>query len=201
MVCPAVPDAIELAAAGGADPIQPLTGRALRQHRAHDAWLDGQESWYLDGLNDTYAASATGRVSEGKLYRFVTNDDPTASTLIRVPVVLAANSQKVSLYREQHVRIPAGAQVFVPAGEAVPPGLPTSATPANVDPNIPAATAALFRLRVASDPGCFSTAASFPTGCKWLDSAAAIEALPSGTIVVTEMLVGGPTLLVGDNEL
>jgi len=204
VLCPLVEAGLELGHPDGAPPYHPFTGRPLRQRGTARGWVDHHEADYFDAHGNSYSASAAGRVTEGKLYRFVdSSDEPEDAIPLALPPVLPHLSQGVSLFREYHVTLPPDAVVFDMPGAATPdlePDLKMPRPP--VDLNIDAGVGNAYRGRVALNGGpCFTDAGSFPQGCTWLDSTTAVEAaLPSSAIVKTDILVTLPTLLVGDSE-
>lgn len=205
VLCPLVPDGLQLAGPVGAQPRHPFTGKLLRPRGTYAGWLDHQRVDWFDADANTFKASASGRVSEGKVYRFIAEaDEPEEAEPLALPMVLPKNSAQTSLFREQRVVLPDDAVVFdvaaSPSHDLDQTRLP-AAMGVSVDAAIPAEVADRYRGRVALDRGrCFSDAAQFPQGCRWLDSESAILALPASSVTATETLVTLVTLVVGDVE-
>lgn len=162
------------------EPVTDGAGAALNITPSQ-GWLDGEEVRYLGFGTDRArlldAAPDETRLLDAPLYVFVSPSDGTR--MLRIPPVLPPKAYRSSLMRRVDVALPKGAKIFVPAGAAelrAQLALEGADLVADASPDIPPAVARAHLLRVADNPSCFKDAATFPAGCRWLDSAEAIEA-------------------------
>ncbi len=193
-LCPMAPDGFTIAAQGPT-PSRPFTGAGIKQISTFPVRVDGARAAYADFGPDRYTATASGLVRPSRIF-FFTRNVVGERTLLELPAVLAANAVRNGYVRRTDVVLETEV-VFVPAGkvwDAVREklGAPT------VDPAIPAEVAAAYALRVARNATCFDKAATFPAGCDWLDSEAAIDRLEARRVVRTEVtMTAVPVLFPG----
>ncbi len=204
VTCSVVPEDTALAkAAAEAAPRRPLSGEPVSARSLRQAWVDGRKVSYLELGASNFTSTPAELVTEVPIFVFVTRGADGARSEAGLPPVLADRPLRESLARRVDVVLGPELAVFVPAplselrASLVEKGV--SAPPAAAA--IPADVARAFALRVASDARCFGDAAQFPGGCTWLDSQAAIEALPGERRVRTGALVTAVTLRHGAEVL
>jgi hypothetical protein len=193
-LCPITPDGFVIASTHGT-PVHPFTGAEVKPLFAGPVRIDGATPSYIDFGADKFEADDSGLVLPTRIF-FFTRMIEGVRTLLELPAVLADNAARNG-YARRHDVILGSEAIFVPPGakwDAVRKRL--DAPPA--DPNIPAALAASYALRVAKTGACFGAAASFPAGCEWVDSEAAIDRLEPRRVVRTEVtMTAVPVLFDG----
>lgn len=190
VMCPFVPQGTTIAQ------VRPFTGEALQDFgAARLGFADGEDIWYFDFGPDTFRATPRGVISRGFLYVF------NAGERAVLPYVLP-NDPQLTLLQRVEVSLAPDAGVF---GVALPPGYDALAEELKqrelkvfvMDGQLPdGGTPLAFAGRVARNPACFD--AGFPASCTWLDSEAAIRALPSARLRETSVLVAASRIPLAD---
>lgn len=197
-LCPIAPAGFGLAAAAGG-PAHPFTGAPLTQRNADPVRIDGATARYVDFGLDRFQATPGGVITPTRIFFFTRTQEDGSQLLLELPAVLSDNAKRSAYARRFDVAL-ASEAVFVPAGEQwntlrarfkAPPA----------DPLIPADVAAAYTLRVARSSACFASAASFPAGCQWLDSEAAIDELDPRRVSRTEVTLTAIPVLLGGEQL
>lgn len=150
------------------------------------AWVDGRQVRYYD-FGPDHAPSEGQVVFEAPAYFFVRE---AGGAPLPVAAVLPDDPVRHALVRRYDVVWPAGAAPFVPPNRPELRALLTRKeleVPELTDPALDAFPQ--YTLRVAMNPACFA-AATFPTGCDWLDTPARIARLPSNLVVKSEVQLG-----------
>ncbi len=219
LLAPLAPeDVLPSVAEGQAGPVRPLTGEAVGNAGVGTAWLHGRRVPYLSFGAGTFTwstePSRAGIIDEAALYLFARAGEDGHPKPLGLPAVLgtgprgAGRAARVSasgvpqfgtLTRPHLALLPGSAGPFVPSHlggfrEALRQG--GGVTLKDVHPEIEARSDAKeYVLRVALNPDCFTEPASFPAGCLWLDSQAAVEAnLTPSSLTAQEVLFTSPVL-------
>ena len=171
LLCPIIPP--ELSFAGNDTAQRPLTAEPVKLPSPGVSRTDGFFEPYVDFGPDRFRADKDGRLISTRIYFFNVLIDGK-STQLPLPAVLADDAATNGFARRVDVILDGNASVFVP-GDARWNDLRAQLSKLVVKAplaaaTIPAALAAQFTLRVATNASCFTSAANFPAGCTWLDS-------------------------------
>ncbi len=201
VICPIVPADVNVAMAEGeTTPRRPITGEPAPFPSQHaQAWVDGVVVDYLPLGYDRQTVNERGLPDESPMYFFVKTAG-AEQLPFSLPPVLPDAPTRHSLMRRYDVALDSTHGVFVPANRPELRALLSGegAPVPDVDPAITDDAAKPYILRVATKPSCFLSAATFPNGCGWLDSQAALEAAIGQDVrVPTEALLTVTTLQVG----
>lgn len=171
VLCPIVPDGVGLSGA-----THPLTGAPLQDVPIGRAWANGARVEYLNlGVNrQLVEGDVDGVVRTAPMYFFAFMNVDGTRTLLELPAVLTAGAREHAYVRRVDAVL-AGEAVFVPAGHPLRAPLEGRVSMPSPDPAISAAVANAHLLRVAKSGACFASAATFPSGCEWLDSESAVR--------------------------
>lgn len=186
VLCPFVPEVdggVVLAAAealpdGGTRPLDPVTLTEVRQRQLQAGWVDGRLISYLDFGNDK-APTEGQTVIEETGYFFVRELSVPAAPPLQASAVLPVDPVHHALVRRVDVEFPKTGCIYLPPGTGVPESQREPETCSFSGPP------ADFAFRVIKDQRCFADGGF--ADCVWLDSVAAIEALPSGSRQVTDV--------------
>lgn len=196
VTCPIGPGTVDIARPGpGAVPVRPYTQEAVRAPTQAVAWVDGREVDYLDLGAGGYADDGSARPVEVPMYFFVSLSNDGSIRSLPLPAVSGPHALRHSYVRRYEVLLDSSVRVFVPADQPLLRAQVESAglsAPATVLPST-SRLAAEYTLRVATDARCFASV-DFPTGCTWLDSEAAIKALPDFKVLRTETTLAATTV-------
>jgi hypothetical protein len=180
VICPFVPPQTRL------EETRPFTGERLKIYPIGTGYADDMEIAYFDFGPDTFRATPRGVISRGFLYVFTVGDTAL------LPHVLPTDPQLTLLQR-----VEVDSKGF---GVALPPQYDALITELRdrrmvvyvMDGGEPLAYAG----HVVKNPDCFD--GGFPSSCAFLDSEAAIRALPSEKLTETTVLVAAPRLPFAD---
>jgi hypothetical protein len=196
VVCPIVPPDVTPSGT-----THPFTGEPLQAVGIGHAYVDGTRTDYFDfGANrqdvNVYE-DVDGTVSPAHLYTFASLAADGTRTLLELPAVLPEDATHHAFVRRVDVVLDSQA-VFVPASlPELRSRLRSQVDVPDADPAIPAAVARRYLLRVAKDGACFASAASFPAGCAWLDSEAALEAaIASNRLLETQVTLTATAVML-----
>jgi hypothetical protein len=180
VLCPFVPNNTRLA------DVRPFTGEQLKPPVVAAGRADGQSIFYIGFEPDAFRATPRGVVSRGFLYVFAVGE----SALL--PHVLP-NDPQATLLQRVEVQ-PAGLGVALPPqyGALIDEVRKAGMRVHVMDGGVPLAYAG----HVVRTPDCFDT--GFPSSCAFLDSEAAIRALPSQRLIETTVLVTAPRIPFAD---
>ena len=189
--CPIVPKGTGVARAEAESvPRRPLSLEPTSLPTDTKAWVDGKPVWYFNFSVDRFVADDSELPIEKPVYFFVTQASDNHA-LLPLPPVLPNNPKRWSLGRRYDVELTPDLAVFVPATNAALRTAITAAGASAPEPaaDIPTDVARRYTLRVATSASCFHDATTFPQGCTWLDSAAAVEAAFATRLHRTETLL------------
>lgn len=176
VLCPVVPPDVDFVN-DGAGPRDPATLALLPNPPGKVlAWFEGEDVQYFSFGIDRVPVENL-RPVEARAFFFVADD---GKTNLPLAAVLPSDPIKHAWVKRVTAKLPPGSVAYVPPSrtavrarlEAAGVALSPSDAPEDVQ----------YALRVATSPACFTSDGGFPSECGWLDSAAAMEALPAALL-------------------
>jgi hypothetical protein len=161
----------------------------LQAPDARHALVEGAPTPYLHFGTDRFPFDEAQLPVAADAWFFVTGDPACDATEFRLPPVLVDDADRRAFVHRVQVSLdPSTMAVFLPAGfdalrrQYLACGMRVVTAPASVDPSL----ARKQLLKVITDTSCLAPdAGTFPSGCGWLDSEAAIDALPPSLLAET----------------
>jgi hypothetical protein len=193
---PLVPDGFDLT--GGLDPVRPLTLTPVKLPKLDRARIDGAWESFISFPPDRFEAYPNGLVDGTHVYFFAADDGADLTVLEDLPAVLAADAVESAFAHVVKVIVDKKSFVFVPAGaqwDGIRARLSQKVSVPDASAAIAPELAAAYALRVATNASCFGQA-TFPDGCVWLDSEAALlQKVPPRKRIDTRMTVTAAPVL------